>query len=178
MEPRVWRASSLAMLAAFSPLLICVRQEGGPQLCQGPSYFMHSPFSHAWPAWPLSSLSVAPFPCLPSPSQSHPGPPARAMCLSGKGAAAGTFWATWLTQGEVQLLRSGPRGFQSPRAGRHWKEAIPAGTDRQEQERREGWAKAGKGAEREGEKWVRTEVRGTRKNRYEAARQPGSVILR
>lgn len=54
-------------------------------------------------------------------------------------AAAGTFWATWLTQGEVQLLRSGPRGFQSPRAGRHWKEAIPAGTDRN----REGGHKEG-----------------------------------
>lgn len=47
------------------------------------------------------------------------------------------------------MLRSGPRGFQSPRAGRHWKEAIPVGTDRQEQRReaqgrREGWAKAGR----------------------------------
>ena len=28
------------------------------------------------------------------------------------GTAPGlTFWATWLTHGEVQLLRSGPRGF-------------------------------------------------------------------
>lgn len=36
-----------------------------------------------------------------------------------------TFCATWLTQGLVQLLRSGPRGFQIPREARHWKEAIP-----------------------------------------------------
>lgn len=33
-------------------------------------------------------------------------------CGRGKGSTLGlTFWATWLTQGEVQLLRSGPRGF-------------------------------------------------------------------
>lgn len=67
------------------------------------------------------------------------------MCPSGGGVAAGTFWATWLTQGEVQLLRSGPRGFQSPRAGRHWKEAIPVGTDTQEQ-RREPWGGRGRRA--------------------------------
>lgn len=70
------------------------------------------------------------------------------------------------------MLRSGPRGFQSPRAGRHWKEAIPAGTDRQEQRRgpqgkREGWAKGGQKETTEGDKWERKEVRGTWKTRHE-----------
>lgn len=36
-----------------------------------------------------------------------------------------TFWATWLTQGEVQLLRSGPRGFHMTCSAKHRNEAIP-----------------------------------------------------
>lgn len=36
-----------------------------------------------------------------------------------------TFWATWLTHGEVQLLRSGPRGFHMTCSARHRNEAIP-----------------------------------------------------
>lgn len=36
-----------------------------------------------------------------------------------------TFCATWLTHGEVQLLRSGPRGFQMTWSAKHWKEAMP-----------------------------------------------------
>jgi len=33
-----------------------------------------------------------------------------------------------LTHGEVQLLRSGPRGFHSTGEDRHWKEAMPENT--------------------------------------------------
>lgn len=36
-----------------------------------------------------------------------------------------TFWATWLTQWEVQLLRSGPFGFQVPLERTHKYEAVP-----------------------------------------------------
>lgn len=36
-----------------------------------------------------------------------------------------TFWATWLTHGEVQLLRSGPRGFHMTCSAKHRNEAIP-----------------------------------------------------
>ena len=42
-----------------------------------------------------------------------------------------TFWDTWLTQGEVQLLRSGPRGFHMTGPAKHWKEAMPADTERE-----------------------------------------------
>lgn len=44
-----------------------------------------------------------------------------------------TFWATWLTHGEVQLLRSGPRGFHMACSARHRNEAIP------EEEKERGW---------------------------------------
>lgn len=76
------------------------------------------------------------------------------------------------------MLRSGPRGFQSPRAGRHWKEAIPAGTDRQEQRKgpqgkRRG-AKAGGKEMTEGDKWERKKVRGTWKTRHEV----GQIVKR
>lgn len=153
----MWRASSLAMLAAFSPLLICVRWGGrGTQVCRS-CHTAPRPSSVPRPLSP-SSPSPGPPPWQPSPAPS-PGPGGKAQsclpeplspmspqwlplpllgpgsncaCLEGA-AVAGTFWATWLTQGEVQLLRSGPRGFQSPRAGRHWNEAIPVGTDGQEQ---------------------------------------------
>ena len=39
--------------------------------------------------------------------------------VNGVGGGLGTFCATWLTHGLVQLLRSGPRGFQTPRPSRH-----------------------------------------------------------
>lgn len=44
-----------------------------------------------------------------------------------------TFWATWLTHGEVQLLRSGPRGFHMTCSAKHRNEAIP------EEEKESGW---------------------------------------
>lgn len=44
---------------------------------------------------------------------------------------AGTFWATWLTQGEVQLLRSGPRGLHIAGETKHWKEAMPGSRERE-----------------------------------------------
>lgn len=44
-----------------------------------------------------------------------------------------TFWATWLTQGEVQLLRSGPRGFHMTCSAKHRNEAIP------EEDKESGW---------------------------------------
>ena len=50
--------------------------------------------------------------------------PPGAICWGGGvckwgGGGLGTFCATWLTHGLVQLLRSGPRGFQTPRPSRH-----------------------------------------------------------
>lgn len=54
-------------------------------------------------------------------------------------AATGlTFWATWLTHGEVQLLRSGPRGFHMTCSTRHRKDAIP----KIEKKRNRGWKDA------------------------------------
>lgn len=38
---------------------------------------------------------------------------------------AQTFWATWLTQWEVQLLRSGPFGCQVPLERTHKYDAVP-----------------------------------------------------
>lgn len=72
--------------------------------------------------------------CLPNFSHHSCYPGFWLACLQGA-AVTGTFWATWLTQGEVQLLRSGPRGFQSPRAGRHWNEAIPVEIDKKAKEK-------------------------------------------
>lgn len=74
-------------------------------------------------------------------------------------AVTGTFWATWLTQGEVQLLRSGPRGFQSPRAGRHWNEAIPVETDKKVKEKE---MKRGQGTREETEQRMRRGTLGKR----------------
>lgn len=55
-----------------------------------------------------------------------------------RGAAPGlTFWATWVTHGEVQLLRSGPRGFHVTCSAKHWKEAMP-GDEQREQKRGRG----------------------------------------
>lgn len=49
-----------------------------------------------------------------------------------RGTAAGlTFWATWLTHGEVQLLRSGPRGFHMTCSAKHWNEAMPGDEQRE-----------------------------------------------
>lgn len=45
-----------------------------------------------------------------------------------------TFWATWLTHGEVQLLRSGPRRLQMTWSAKHWNEAMPG----EKQEKRSG----------------------------------------
>lgn len=47
-----------------------------------------------------------------------------------------TFWATWLTHGEVQLLRSGPRGFHMTCSAKHWNEAIPGDKQREKKQRR------------------------------------------
>lgn len=60
MEPRVWRASSLAMLAAFSPLLICMRWGGGALRSggQGPAQ-LYIPSSHALPACTGQTLLLA-----------------------------------------------------------------------------------------------------------------------
>ena len=41
------------------------------------------------------------------------------------------------------MLRSGPRGFQSPRAGRHWNEAIPV--ERETKKAKEKEMKRGQG---------------------------------
>lgn len=79
------------------------------------------------------ALAFSPM-CLPNFSHRSCYPGFWLACLQGA-AVTGTFWATWLTQGEVQLLRSGPRGFQSPRAGRHWNEAIPVEIDKQAREK-------------------------------------------
>lgn len=52
------------------------------------------------------------------------------------GVAPGlTFWATWLTHGEVQLLRSGPLGFHMTWSAKHWNEAIPGDEDREKKRR-------------------------------------------
>lgn len=82
-----------------------------------------------------------------------------------RAAVTGTFWATWLTQGEVQLLRSGPRGFQSPRAGRHWNEAIPVETDKKVKGEE---TKRGQGRRETTEQRMRR--RGTLGKRHKAAR--------
>lgn len=47
-----------------------------------------------------------------------------------------TFWATWLTQWEVQLLRSGPFGFQVPLERTHKYEAVPGRKTRKVQLRK------------------------------------------
>lgn len=157
----MWRASSLAMLAAFSPLLICTRQAGKdlgllgtipPHPSPPPPPPLPSPGGPS-PTRPRSSpLVLPPTPTSPFVPPPHVSPlhfhsPARpqpeSRCLPARMAAASTFCATWLTQGDVQLLRSGPRGFQSPKAGRHWNEAIPATTDR---------TKRVKGKERRGQR--------------------------
>lgn len=53
------------------------------------------------------------------------------------GTAPGlTFWATWLTHGEVQLLRSGPRGFQEACSAKHWNEAMPGDEQRAKEKNR------------------------------------------
>lgn len=53
-----------------------------------------------------------------------------------EGVAPGlTFWATWLTHGEVQLLRSGPLGFHTTWSAKHWNEAIPGDEDREKKRR-------------------------------------------
>lgn len=158
------------------PTLDLNEAEMGDPALSGTISLPHGPLVYIQAAQPFSLLSAAPCPCLPSPplctlesgptflpprpathlspsvshcstAPSHPEPSVY-RCLRGA-AATGTFWATWLTQGEVQLLRSGPRGFQSPRAGRHWKEAIPAGTDRQD---REGSHKEGEKGPKQGER--------------------------
>lgn len=55
------------------------------------------------------------------------------------GTALGlTFWATWLTHGEVQLLRSGPRGFHMTCSAKHWNEAMPRDEQREKKKRRGG----------------------------------------
>lgn len=46
-----------------------------------------------------------------------------------------TFWATWLTHGEVQLLRSGPRGFHMTCSAKHWNEAMPGDEHREKKQR-------------------------------------------
>lgn len=47
-----------------------------------------------------------------------------------------TFWATWLTHGEVQLLRSGPRGFHMTWSAKQWNEAMPGEEQREKKQRR------------------------------------------
>lgn len=49
-----------------------------------------------------------------------------------------TFWATWLTHGEVQLLRSGPRGFHMTSSAKQWNEAMPGDEHREKKQRRGG----------------------------------------
>lgn len=134
---------SLCTYPACSALLLA--------LCGPFSLVTLSPtlYAREWTHVPASqTICLLLCPIVPlHPAPSHPEPSVH-RCLRGA-AATGTFWATWLTQGEVQLLRSGPRGFQSPKAGRHWKEAIPAGTDRQD---REGSHKEGEKGPKQGER--------------------------
>lgn len=47
-----------------------------------------------------------------------------------------TFWATWLTHGEVQLLRSGPRGFHMTWSAKHWNDAMPGEEGRKKKQER------------------------------------------